>query len=266
MTIDNPPAITASGLVSSTYNGSDVNCFGSTDGEITITASGGTGTLTYVLDQDPGNVTGVTTGVFTGLIAGSYTVTVTDENGCTGTTPLITVSNPPAVTANAAVTSTFNGSHISCNGAADGEISVTASGGTGILTYVLDQDPGNVTGASSGVFTGLIAGTYTVTVTDINGCNVTTIPVTVNEPTVITASAAVTSDYNGSELSCTGESDGIITVTASGGTGVLSYDLNEIPSNITGASSGIFTGLPAGTYTFTVTDVNGCSIPTPGIQ
>jgi PKD domain/Ig-like domain CHU_C associated/PKD-like domain/SprB repeat/CHU_C Type IX secretion signal domain len=263
--IDNPPAITATGLVSSNYNGSDVSCFGSADGAITITAAGGTGTLTYVLDQDAANVTGATSGIFTGLNAGNYTVTVTDENGCYETTANITVNNPPAVTASAAVTSTFNGSHISCNGEADGELTVTASGGTGTLSYVLDQDAANVTGAVSGVFTGLVAGTYTVTVTDENGCNVTTIAVDVNEPALITASGAVTSDYNGSDVSCFGSSNGIIEVTASGGTGALSYVLNEIPANTTGAITGIFSGLPSGNYTFTVTDVNGCNTVTAAV-
>ena len=256
--IQNPDPVTASGTVSSDYHGSQVSCFGSADGEITVTASGGTGTLTYVLDQDPANITGEATGVFTGLLAGNYTVTVSDENGCSGKTPMITISNPPAITAIASISSNYNGSHISCNGMADGEISVTASGGTGALIYVLDQDPGNITGETTGIFTDLVAGTYTVTVTDLNMCSFTTVPVTLSEPSVLTATAEVTSNYYGSQLSCHDASDGRISVTASGGTGALTYECVEIPSNTSGELTGIFTGLPEGTYSFIVTDVNGC--------
>jgi PKD repeat protein len=262
LVIVNPPAITATGAVTSNYNGSHVTCFGSSDGMITITAAGGTGALSYVLDQIPANVTGAASGIFTGVPAGNYTVTVTDLNGCTKVTPNITVNNPPAVTASAVVTSNYNGSQISCSGVSDGRITVTSSGGTGARTYLLVEIPGNVTGAASGIFTGLPAGTYTVTVTDVNGCNMTTAPVTITAPASVIAAAAVTSNYFGSQLSCFGASDGRVTVTASGGTGVLAYTLVEIPANVTGAVSGVFTGLPAGTYTFTVTDKNLCSTVT----
>ena len=176
-----------------------------------------------------------TTGIFTGLAAGTYTVTVTDGNGCTKTTGNIVVSNPPVIAASAAVTSNYNGSQISCATATDGIIKVTASGGTSTLSYVLDQDPANVTGATTGTFTGLAAGTYTVTVKDANLCTKTTTAVTITAPTAVTATAAVTSNYNGSQISCAAATDGIITVTASGGTGSLSYYLNELPTNVTGA-------------------------------
>jgi len=105
-----------------------------------------------------------------------------------------------------------------------------------------------------------------VKVTDINLCNVTTAPVTITQPVVVAATAAVTSNFHGSDLSCNGSSDGRITVTASGGTGALSYLLNESPGNVTGLITGIFTGLAAGTYTITVTDLNLCSIITAPVQ
>ena len=265
VTISNPAAITATGIVTSDFNGRNVSCHGASDGVIAITAGGGTGALTYVLDQNPANTSGVATGIFTGLNAGNYTVTVTDINGCTKTTPIIIVSDPPAITATAAVTSNYNGSQISCNGVSDGRIAVTAAGGTGALSYLLVEDAGNVTGAANGIFTGLAPGPYTVTVTDINGCNTTTSPVTITEPAAVTAAAAVTSNYNGSQLSCNGSSDGRITVTATGGTGALSYYLNEIPLNVSGSITGIFTGLPAGPYTVRVRDLNLCEVNTVSV-
>ena len=265
VTITNPASLTAAGSVTSNYNGSQVSCNGSSNGVITVIAGGGTGVRTLVLDQNPGNVTGAASGIFTGLNAGSYTITVTDINGCTKTTSNIIVSNPPAITATSAVTSNYNGSPISCNGALDGRIAVTASGGTGALSYLLIEQPANVTGAATGIFTGLAAGSYTVRVTDINLCNMTTAAVILTQPAAIVASATVTSNYNGSQLSCNGSTDGRITVTASGGTGALSYLLNEQPLNITGAVSGVFTGLGAGSFTVRVRDLNLCTINTVAV-
>ena len=265
VSVSNPPVITAGAAVTSNYNGNQISCNGSSDGIITVTAGGGTGTLSYTIVQIPGNTTGLTTGVFTGIPAGTYTVKVADLNGCNVITTAVTISNPAAITATGAVTSNYNGRQVSCFGATDGKISITAAGGTGTLGYVLDQNPANVTGATTGIFTGLGAGAYTVTVTDANGCTRTTSNIVITNPPAISASIAITSNYNGSRISCFGASDGIITVTASGGTGILSYILNEDPANVTGATTGVFTGLAAGTYTVTVKDANLCNTTTPSV-
>ena len=158
------------------------------------------------MNEIPANTTGLTTGVFTGVpAAASYTVKVTDKNGCNVTTASISISNPAAVTATAAVTSNYNGAQVSCNGASDGKITVTATGGTGALSYALNEIPTNVTGLNTGIFTGMPAGaSYTVTVTDKNGCNVTTTAVSISNPPAITATATVTSNYNGSQINCNG--------------------------------------------------------------
>ena len=103
-------------------------------------------------------------------------------NLCSKTTTSVTLNNPAAVTAIAAVTSNYNGSQVSCNGASDGRITVMASGGTGALSYLLVEMPANVTGAATGIFTGVPADTYTVRVSDLNGCNVITAPVTISNP------------------------------------------------------------------------------------
>ena len=227
VTIAAPAAVTATTAITSNYNGSHISCNGSTDGRITVTASGGTGALSYLLNEQPLNITGSLNGIFTGLGAGSYTVRVRDLNLCTVNTAAVTIIAPAAVTASAAVTSNYNGSQVSCNGSSDGKITVTASGGTGALSYQLIQIPGNVTGASSGIFTGVPAGNYTVKVTDLNGCNVTTLPVTITNPTAISAPISITSNYNGARISCFGASDGKIAVAGTGGTGVLSYVLDQ---------------------------------------
>lgn len=260
-----PPAITASAAVTSNYNGEDISCPTATDGQITVTASGGTGTLTYRLDQAPLNTSGNATGIYTGVGAGSYTVTVRDANSCFRVTLPVTVTPPTAVSASAAVTSNYNGRQITCNGASDGRIAVTASGGVTPYTYVLNEIPGNVSGAATGIFTGLPAGTYTVNVTDLNGCPVVTLPVTISEPTPVSGTSNVTSNYNGQQIRCVGSSDGIIRVTGSGGTAPYTFVSIEVPGNVTGAATGIFTGLPAGSYTFTVRDANNCTFLTPAV-
>lgn len=265
VTITEPTVVTASAAITSNYNGQHISCPTATDGVITVTASGGTGVYTYRLDQAPLNTTGNSTGVYSNVGAGTYTVTVRDENSCFVITASVTVVPPTPVTATAAVTSNYNGQQISCNGLSDGELTVTAGGGVGGFTYVLNQIPANVTGATTGVFTGLPAGTYTVTVRDANNCPVTTSPITITQPGVLGATAAVTSNYNGQQISCNGASDGQITITVSGGTGPFAFTSVEVPANVTGATTGIFTGLPAGNYTFNVVDVNTCATTTTQI-
>src|SRR5664280_2875501 len=236
------------------------------NGSARVVVAGGTPGYTYIWYAGPGltNPIGQTTDQATGLVAGTYWVKITDSNGC-WISSSITLTQPPILAATAAVTSNYNGSQLSCNGASDGRITVTAGGGTGTLTYLLTQIPGNISGFSSGIFTGIPAGTYTVRVTDINGCNITTAPVTITNPAALTAAGSVTSNYNGSQVSCNGSSDGVITVIAGGGTGVITFVLDQNPGNVTGAASGIFTGLNAATYTVTVTDINACTKTTSNI-
>lgn len=260
-----PAAITANGTVTSNYNGEDISCVGSTDGQITITAGGGTGAYTYRIDQEPLNTSGNVTGIYTGLGAGIYTATVRDANNCFVVTAPITITPPPTLTGSASVTSNYFGRQISCNGASDGEITVTAGGGVPVYAYELVEIPLNTSGAATGVFSGIPAGTYTFKITDQNSCTKITTPITINEPAVLAASATVTSNFNGQQLSCFGASDGTIKVTATGGTTAYAYSLVEIPGNTTGSASGIFTGIPSGTYTFTVTDVNACNVVTAGV-
>lgn len=259
--ITEPTVVAASGTVTSNYNGEDISCVGASDGQIGIIANGGTGLYTYKLDQVPSNTTGDGSGVYTGLSAGIYTVTARDVNNCFIVTAPITITSPTAITASAAVTSNYNGRQVSCNGASDGIITVTAGGGVGGFTYVLSPAV-NATGAASGVFTGLPAGTYTITVTDLNLCQRVTASVTISEPAVVAPSSTVTSNYNGEDISCVGSSDGTITVSVSGGTAPYTYSFVEIPGNTSGQSTGIFTGIPAGTYTFNVLDINNCPATT----
>ena len=95
------------------------------------------------------------------MTAGTYTVTVTDANGCKATAT-VAITQPPVLTA------TATGVNVKCFGAADGSATVTAVGGTPAYTYNWLPSGGTLATA-----TGLTAGTYTVTVTDANGCRAT---------------------------------------------------------------------------------------------
>ncbi|WP_183822314.1 T9SS type A sorting domain-containing protein, partial [Algibacter amylolyticus] len=143
-----------------------------------------------------------------------------------------------------AITSNYNGSQISCNGAADGEATAAATGGTAPYTYAWSN------GATTATITGVIAGTYNVTVTDANGCTSDT-SVTIVEPTALTASIA-----SQTNMDCNGGANGAATVTETGGTAPYTYTWSN------GATTATITGVTAATYNVTVTDANGCTSDT----
>ena len=217
----------------------------------------------YVLDQDGTNITGADNGIFTDLAPGSYTVTISDSNGCSVQTLPVSVDEPSAITGSTTIFSNYFGAHISCFGLSDGIIRATSSGGTGLKTYELVEDGTNTTGDANGIYTGLSSGIYSVRVTDANGCTIVTNFVTLIDPVIVSETSSITSDYAGSDVSCNGENDGEITVVGAGGTGTLTYELNEDPTNTTGNLSGVYQNLLTGAYTVTITDFNGCDITTP---
>ncbi|KAF2340120.1 SprB repeat-containing protein, partial [Flavobacterium ginsenosidimutans] len=147
---------------------------------------------------------GGTAATATGLSAGNYTVTVTDANSCSANANVI-INEPTALTASISKT------NVSCNGGTNGSAAVSVTGGTGAYTYLWAPSGGTAATAS-----GLIAGTYTVTVTDANLCQ-TTETVTIDEPAALTASTTKT------DVLCSQADNGTATVTASGGTGPYTY-------------------------------------------
>lgn len=242
LVITQPPLLTITSV-----NQTNVNCANQPQGTITVTTSGGTGTIYYTLN--PGSITN-TTGNFINLLAGTYTVSVIDDNACGPfSTGNIQITQPPIIQ----ITGSSK-TDITCNGLNNGTITVTATGGTGTLTYTLN--PGAISN-TTGVFNNLSAGSYTVSVTDLNLCGpFVTAPIEIIEPPVITITSIVPVG-----VSCFGGNNGSITVTASGGTGILTYTLN--PGSISN-TTGVFSGLVAGTYTVSVTDANSCGPVTSG--
>ncbi|MEW6470584.1 MAG: T9SS type A sorting domain-containing protein, partial [Bacteroidota bacterium] len=204
----------------------NTSCNGDSDGEIYTSATGGTGTLTYM--WSPGSGTSDDT---VGVAAGNYVLTVTDANGCTATFTA-TVTEPAVLTVSVSATNP------SCSALCDGSATANPTGGTGPFTYTWSPS-----GATTQTTTGLCAGTYTVCVTDANGCSACT-TVTLTNPGTLTASVSITN------VSCNGGNDGTATVNASGGSPAYTYAWSTTPVQTTQTA----TGLTAGTYTVVVTD------------
>lgn len=222
-TVNEPTPVTASISASS-----DALCNGSSDGSATATGNGGTPGYTYQWSN------GTFTDINNGLAAGTYTVTVTDANGCTATTTA-TISEPTPLVLN------VTGVDATC-GNPDGSASVVVNGGTPGYTYAWNPTGGNGTNAS-----GLSSGLYTVVVNDANGCTATG-NTTIGDSPGPTVTLNTTTD-----VSCPGGSDGSIDVSVSAGTAPYSYSWSS------GGSANPATGLAAGSYTVTVTDDNGCT-------
>lgn len=167
-------------IVSTLITSSNISCFGMNDGSADVVASGGTGALAFAWTPTGGNA-----GSASGLSAGTYTCTVTDQNGCTDSQTVTIIE--PAVLASTIASQTDP----TCFGSNDGSASLNVTGGTGIISYVWMPFGGNSSSAS-----GLTAGTYTVLINDQENCQ-TTQSVTLTEPAAID----VTTALNGNMLS-----------------------------------------------------------------
>ena len=225
------PALLTSAITAS----ANVSCFGGSNGSATISASGGTYNYTYHWSNNQNTSTA------TGLTAGNYSVIVTDAHGCTSTNAVV-ITQPATP-----LISFVSSNPVSCFGTNDGSATVSASGATPNYTYSWSTIPVETTAN----VTDLYAGVYTVTVTDANGCTSTN-TVSIATPTGLTFSAPVINNVN-----CFGNSTGSATAAATGGNPPYTYLWNP-----TAQTTSTATGLPAGIYTVTVTDNNGCIIRT----
>jgi hypothetical protein len=220
--------VTEPTAISVSVTPANVTCNGATDGTATATVSGGTAPYAYSWNN------GKTTAAVTGLASGTYTLTVTDANSCIKTAT-VTINQPPVLTV------TVTKTDANCN-TSNGSATASASGGTGAYTYAWSN------GQTTTSINGLTANTYTVTVTDAKGCKATGTASVNNTgaPTLSVKSTNVTG--------CFGGTNGNATVTATGGTGTLTYSWNTSPVQTTPTA----TNLPAGIYTVTVTDASNC--------
>ncbi len=219
----------ASALATSTAV-TNVLCNGGSTGSATITATGGTASYSYLWS------TGATTSVITGQTAGVKTATVTDANGCTSIKSVSITQPASALSASNVVT------NVLCFGNSTGAINLTPAGGTTAYTF---NWGGGITTEDR---TGLLAGAYTCTITDANGCT------TISNATIIQPASAIAATISSTNTACLSNT-GIASVITSGGTPSYSYAWS--PSGGTAATA---TGLGAGTYSCVITDANSCSI------
>jgi hypothetical protein len=222
-------AVNVTNITSTISSQTNVACNGGATGAATVSASGGTAPYTYAWSN------AATTASITGIVAGTYTCTITDANGCTKTQSA-TITQPTALVASAIVDN-----NVSCNGGSNGAATASATGGTAPYTYAWSN------GATTASITGVIVGTYTCTITDANGCT-DMASITITQPTALVASAII--DNN---ATCNGTSDGGATASATGGTAPYTYAWSN------GATTASITGIVAGTYNVTITDANGCT-------
>ncbi len=212
---------------------SNVTCNGGSDGAINISVSGGTPPYSYVWTG------GANTQNISNLTAGLYTVAVTDDNGCTLPSLTVNITQPTAP-----VVSNFNSTHVTCAGGTDGEIDLGGTtGGTPPYSYLWSN------GATTSDIAGIGTGNYSVTVTDAVGCTAVYLNIIINEPAAITV---VNDAANNLDLDCYGDTDAFISVTASGGTGALSYAWSN------GVNGQSISGMAGGVYAVSVTDANAC--------
>jgi hypothetical protein len=204
-----------------------VSCNGSSTGAIDVSVSGGSAPFTFAWSN------GATTEDVSGLAAGSYTVTVTDANGCSST-KTENLSDPASITATPTV------QHVTCFGFTNGSVALTVAGGTQPYSYAWSN------GATTGYVTGVRSGSYKVTITDANGCTkVVTSIVAQPGPLTLGSMPAPVSCYNGN--------NGAIDLTVFGGTPTYTYAWSN------GATSQDIAGVITGSYDVTVIDANSCS-------
>jgi hypothetical protein len=207
--------------------GSSISCFGANDGYVNAVSIGGTGQHSALWNN------GATSLEMGNLPAGNYTVTITDQNGCSKIADY-EIDEPSQLIVSGTTTD------VTCFGENSGAISTSIAGGTGTKTYQWSN--GSVMPNLSNLF----SGTYSVTAVDGNGCTAAS-TFEVAQPPILEATTTTTF------TSCNGGSDGTATVTVTGGTGDVKY----LWSN--GETTPMIENLTVGTYQVTLTDANACT-------
>lgn len=218
---------------------SDVKCYGETSGWASAKAIGGTAPYQWFWNGG----TSPSDSVAQGLSAGIYRVTITDANGCPGTSS-VTVGQPSELRVS------FQPIHVGCFGESTGSAKASGIGGVHPYQYVWEN------GATTTTISNLSAGTYQISISDFNGC-LTPGSVTVEQPAEPVSGTATMQPPK-----CYGGFDGRIFLAGLGGTAPYRYALDNKPLN----GSPVQIGISAGTYLPLIVDANGCSFELPLIE
>ncbi len=227
-------ALSSPASITTSMSSTNLKCFGDSNGDATVTVTGGTTPYFYKW-SDPLNQT---TSKAINLTSGKYYVTVTDSGTCTAIDS-VTISSPQQLIANSQTSPT------SCFNSKDGKITISPFGGTPGYTYNW-----NDIGSGPAIRTDAGAGTYSVTITDAIGCTLVLNNIIVTSPNSASISSTVTN------VKCFGGADGTATATALGGNGGWNYQWND-PLNQDLQTASFLT---AGNYMVTATDMAGCTI------
>ncbi|MFN8303432.1 MAG: choice-of-anchor V domain-containing protein [Saprospiraceae bacterium] len=222
VTVTQNPPVAATATVTG-----NVSCNGGADGAVAVAASGGNGAYTYLWS------TGATTTSVSGLSAGTYSVTTTDGESCSAVS-MATVTQPAVLTANAAATGETSA------GANDGTATAQPVGGTSPYAFLWSNS------ATTGTITGLMPGSYTVSVSDAQGCS------TVQTVTVNSFNCSLSASISAQNSTCNGANNGSASVNLSGAAAPVNY----LWSN--GATTQTASDLAPGNYTVQITDANNC--------
>ena len=228
-------------------------CLGVNTASLTAIANGGNFGYSYEWDDNP--VQPQITATATALLAGSYTVTVTDSKGCTASDG-ITITNTNDMEASVSSLITYlGGTDVSCYGADDGQALVSAWGAHPPYTYQWYGPNGYI--STDDTISNLVVGVYSVTVKDTNNCMVNS-SIAITEPLDILFTSLASTDE-----SCLGACDGEVSVNVTGGSSPYIARLTEVNTggvfDINMSSNNVVTGLCSGEYSLTFTDQNGCS-------
>jgi gliding motility-associated-like protein len=218
------------------------SCASSCDGTATVGPTGGTSPYTYLWSPEPGSGQG--TPQATGLCPGANEVTITDDAGCVLVVPVLILA-PDTLAMIGTITP------VSCNGSCDGEIAVSVTGGVAPYQYVWSPAPGSGQGTPN--VEALCAGTWTLTVTDANGC-------TLQQDFVLDDPPVLVVDLSSTDNSCFGACDGTATLSISGGVPAYAITWSDPNGNTLAEDITAVADLCAGDYSVVVTDANGCAI------
>ena len=242
-----PFSVTVYALPTASISGTASFCtFGNTI--LTSTATAGSGSITnYQWNLGGTPISGATATTYTATSAGLYTITISNSNGCSF------ISTAFAVTVNALPTATISGTTSFCSGG-NTMLSSNATAGSGSITnYQWNLGGTPIIGAISSTYTATLAGSYTVTITNSNGCSFT------SNAFAVTVNALPTANISGTASFCTGGNT-LLTSNATAGSGsITNYQWNLAGTPISGANAATYTAIGAGSYTTTITNSNGCS-------
>lgn len=218
----------------------NVTCFGAADGTIDLTVTGGV--FTYSFEWTQGSTSMGENEDLINLGPNTYSVSVTDANGCN-------IEGSASITQPSKLITTPTPTPITCNGAADGSVDASTTGGTAPYTYAWAGP--NSYSATTQDISGLDQGQYFVLTTDASGCTHYT-DTYINEPEVLDTAASYVDS-----VTCLGDSDGTIDLDITGGTMPYSYSWTG-PASFTSTDT-LISGLVAGDYTYTLTDARSCT-------